>query len=139
MEFQDYAKFANENPTCYLATVEGDQPRVRPLRMWFADKTGFYFETKSVKAIIRQLNNNQKVEVCFYGSDKVMRVTGNVDIIDDMAVRTRCLKERPFLKETGIKGPEDPLLVVFRIGKGEAYFWTRADNMKEAEIPRVKF
>jgi hypothetical protein len=29
--------------------------------------------------------------------------------------------------------------MVFAIRKGEAFFWTMADNMKEASIPRIKF
>jgi hypothetical protein len=50
MDLKEYANFANENKACYLATVDGDQPRVRCLGMWFADETGFYFQAQSVKA-----------------------------------------------------------------------------------------
>jgi pyridoxamine 5'-phosphate oxidase len=141
MDFQDYAKFANENPTCYLATAEGDQPRVRPLGMWFADETGFYFESKSVKRLCKQLENNPKVELCFFSpaNFKVMRVTGKVKFIDDMELRTRVFQEKPQMKDQGVKGPDDPLLAVFQVYTGEAYFWTMAENMKEAEIERVKF
>jgi len=141
MDFQDCVKFANENPICYLATAEGDQPRVRAMGMWFADETGFYFNTETNKALAKQLNDNQKVEIIFHASKggKVMRVTGKVELIDDMAIRARCLNDRPFLKDFGIKSPEDPLLLVFGIRTGEAFFWTMADNMKEADLPRVKF
>jgi pyridoxamine 5'-phosphate oxidase len=51
MDFKEYVDFANENKTSYLATAEGDQPRVRCLGMWFADETGFYFQAQSVKAM----------------------------------------------------------------------------------------
>ena len=44
MDFKDCVKFANDNKTCYLATADGDQPRVRALGMWYADETGFYFQ-----------------------------------------------------------------------------------------------
>jgi pyridoxamine 5'-phosphate oxidase len=43
MTIQDAIRFANENPVCFLATVEKDQPRVRALAFWYADETGFYF------------------------------------------------------------------------------------------------
>ncbi len=49
MDFDDCVKFATENSTCYLATVEGDQPRVRAVGIWRADKTGFYFGTTDKK------------------------------------------------------------------------------------------
>ena len=39
----------------------------------------------------------------------------------------------------GIKGSDDPLLAVMRVHSGEAYFWTMSENMKEAQIPRIKF
>ena len=36
-------------------------------------------------------------------------------------------------------GPDDPLLTIFRIPHGFAYFWTMADNMREVVVPRIKF
>jgi pyridoxamine 5'-phosphate oxidase len=139
VDFQDCIKFANDTRTCYLATTEGDQPRVRPMGMWLADKTGFYFHTESVKALSKQLNANKKVELIYHAPPKVMRVSGKIKFIDDMAMRAQVLKDRPFLKGLGIKGPEDPLLVMFQVYTGEAFFWTMADNMKEAGIQRIKF
>jgi len=145
MDFQDCVKFANENPTCHLATAEGDQPRVRGLVMWFADNTGFYFQTQSVKALCKQLSNNKKVEVFFHAPEAgkvtgtVMRVAGEVEFIDDMALKTRAIEERAILKAIGIEKPEDPLLAVFRLYTGEAYFWTMENNMKESEIERIRF
>ena len=139
MNFKDCINFANENKTAYLATMDGDQPRVRPMGMHYADETGFYFNTESTKALARQLKENQKVELCFFAQGKVLRVSGKIDFIDDIAIRKRFYEERNFLKELGVKGPEDPFLMVFALRKGEAFFWTFADNLKEADIPRIKF
>ena len=141
MSLEEYAKFANENPACYLATAEGDQPRIRAMGMWYADETGFYFQTQSVKALYKQIQENDKVEVYYCTPDfsRVMRVSGRVKPIEDMELRRKCIEERPFIKEMGIANPEDPLLAVFHLYTGETYFWTRADSMKEADIPREKF
>jgi pyridoxamine 5'-phosphate oxidase len=144
MNLQDCIKFANEHPTCYVATTDGDQPHVRALGMWFADDKGFYFQTESVKSIYTQLKNNNKVELCFHdpaapGVGTVMRVAGKIEFVNDLSLRSKVINDRPFLTSLGIKEPEDPLLVVFRLYSGEAYFWTMADNMKEAEIERIKF
>jgi len=141
MDIKDCAQFANENPTCFLATAEGDQPRVRCLGMWFADETGFYFQAQSVKALYKQLEKNPRVEVYFHTKDmsRVLRVSGTVKFIDDEALRARCIEERPFVKNFGITEPSNPLLAVFHLYTGEAYFWTMAENMKEADIPRIKF
>jgi pyridoxamine 5'-phosphate oxidase len=145
MNFKECIEFANANRICFLATADGNQPRVRPLATCLADAEGFVFQTEMVKAVCKQLKKNSKVELCFNGQEgtpsagKVMRVVGEVQFLDDLALKKKILEERPFLKSYGIEKPEDPQLVVFRVYKGEAYFWTMAENMKESEIKRVKF
>jgi len=117
MDFKEYVNFANENRTCYLATVDGDQPRVRCLGMWYADETGFYFQAQTVKNMCRQLLKNPKVEVYFNAKDfsRVMRMYGNVRFIEDRGVRERCIQERPFVNNFGITEPDNPLLAVFHL------------------------
>jgi len=151
MDFQDCIKFASENATCSIATVEGDQPRVRYVALWRADNTGFYFQTESQKAFYKQMKSNGKVEVCFRKTTEPtegrpdptekteMRVAGEVEFVDDLAIKAQILEDRPFLKTAGIEKPDDPHLVVFRIPKGEAFFWSLADTTRESEIPRIKF
>ena len=144
MNFKDCIEFANKNPISYIATVDKDQPRVRAFLMWFADEKGFYFHTAASKGVCKQLRRNPKVEVCFYAPapppdvGKIMRVAGEVEFLDDINLKRRLLEERPFLKAMGI-GPEDPLLVVFRICRGEARFWTMENNMREAGIGAIRF
>jgi len=143
-DFQDCVKFANEeipDRICSFATMEGDQPHVRILSMCFADEKGFYFQTESVKSVYKQLQKNNKVELCFLSPKTrvMMRVTGKVDFLNDPDLKTKIYNDRPFLKKAGIKGPDDPLFVIFRVGSGEAWFWTMSDSMKEAQIERIKF
>ena len=145
MSFEDCIKFANENPTCYIATVEDDQPRVRAIGLWYADQNGFYIQTQSVKAFSKQMAKHPKIEILFYAPTSkspmgsVMRVSGQVKPVTDAKMLEKCIKERPFLKAMGIEKPDNPLLSVFHLYTGEAYFWTMADSMKEADIPRIKF
>ena len=140
MDFSECAKFANENPVGHIATVDGDKPRVRAFLMWFADESGFYFHTGESKNVCKQLRRNQNVEVSFCSPnfDKMMRVAGKVEFLEDFELKARLIEERPFLKQI-VKGPADPLLVIFRIPHGEAYFWTMEYNLREAEAPRVSF
>ena len=142
--FQDCVKFANEEipqRICSFATTEGDQPHVRILSMCFADEKGFYFQTESVKSVYKQLQKNNKVELCFLSPKTrvMMRVTGKVEFLDDPGLKSKIYNDRPYLKNVGIKGPDDPLFVIFRVGSGEVWFWTMSDSMKEAQIERIKF
>lgn len=143
MDFSECVKFANENPVTYIATMDGDQPRVRAFAMWFADETGFYYHTGIGKSVWKQLTRNAKTELCFFAPDdsagKMMRVAGLIEPVNDKALREKLLKDRPWILDIGVAGVNDPKLVVFRIAHGEAYFWTMEYNMRESEAPRVTF
>lgn len=144
MDFQDCIQFARENPVCYAATMDGDQPRVRGLLMWFADENGFYFATFSPKEMVKQLERNPKVEVCFYNNPpelsgaKQMRVTGEVEFLDDEALIQRISGERGFLEQLAGK-PLAGLWRIFRIHTGQAHFWTMQDVLKEPGLERIAF
>lgn len=142
MNLHDCTNFANEVKISYLATTDGDQPHVRGFMMWFADKSGFYFHTGSTKQVCKQLKANPKIEVCFTRqedeySTTMLRVTGEVEFLEDEALKERLFEERPFLKQIDEGSPG--IVRIFRIYKGETYFWSIADNLNEANIPRVQF
>lgn len=143
MDIADCVKFANENPVTYIATADGDQPRVRAFAMWFADKNGFYYHTGSQKAVCQQLKKNPKVELCFYkpgeGAGTMMRVTGNVEFLEDPALMDRLFQDRPWMKDIVKAGAGNVQVAMFRVAHGEAYFWTMADNMRERDAPHIKF
>jgi len=144
MKLTDCVTFASEHPVCYLATEDGDQPRVRPLLLWFADPRGFYFMTMSPKQFSAQLHQNPKVEVCFYNGAtelpdaKMMRLTGAVEFVDD-AELVRNVSEEWAALEGIIGRPLEPIAEVFRIASGEARFWTLMDILKEPELVPVRF
>ena len=132
-------KFATEHPVCSLATVDGDQPRVRTFLLWRANENGFYFETFNPKDVYEQLMKNPKVEICFFNSEsdlekaKTMRLTGEVEFLDDPDLKKQLLEDRPFLQDA------ESVLELFRVHSGEAFFWTMADVLKEKEIERLRF
>jgi len=91
MDFSACVKFATENPLTYIATAEGDQPRVRVFAMWFCDNTGFYYHTGTPKNVCRQLEKNPKLELCFFrqgeGAGTMLRVAGKAEFLKDKASR----------------------------------------------------
>ena len=131
MELDEYIKFANENPIGFLATVDDKQPRVRGFQLWYADKSGLYYSSAAGKDIYKQLKTNPKVEVCFFNPKskdmQQMRVTGTVEFINDIEMKKKLLDARPFLKQAGLT-PENPGLILFKVAKCTAHFWTFATN-----------
>ncbi len=145
MTYQDCVKLASDNPVGYLATLDGDQPRVRAFLLWFADEKGFCFGGLSSKAVYSQMKKHPKVEVCFYNNPKdfadsrMLRVCGEVEFLEDTETKQKLLEARPFYKSFGTGKPEDKIYFAFRIRKGEAYVWTPADIMKERAISHIRF
>jgi pyridoxamine 5'-phosphate oxidase len=137
MNIQDCIKFTNENPICYLATVDNDKPSVRALGFWFADETGFYFQTSSNKEFPHHLKKNPNTEVCFYKQEgmigPMLRISGKVEFVDELKLREKAFNDRPFLKSFGLT-VDSPKLVMFRIAHGQAHFWTMDSNLKGKEI-----
>ncbi len=136
MDLKDCIKFTNENPICYLATAEGDQPHVRALGFWFADETGFYFQTTSFKEFPNQIIKNPKIEVCFYKHEgmigTMLRISGKAEFIEDKKLREKAMNDRPFLKSFGLT-VDSPKMVIFRISHGIAHFWTMDKNLAPKE------
>jgi len=144
MNLQDCIKFATDNSICFVATTDGDQPRVRVIALWFANENGFYFGILSPKNVYIQLKSNPKVEVCFYDNNpdllnaKQMRVTGKVEFVDDLELQKKCAEEGTFLEQLMGK-PLGHLWKIFRIHSGEVFFFTLRDTLKENELERIKF
>ncbi len=140
MDFKDCINFANDVKVCYLATNDHGQPRVRALAMWYADETGFYMQTATMRDMYGQLRADPRVELCFWKpgemSGRMMRVEGRIEFLNDPAMKKKCIEDRPFLKAVGLTA-ESPELIIFRIGKGQAYFWSMQDNLKPKQM--IKF
>jgi uncharacterized pyridoxamine 5'-phosphate oxidase family protein len=137
MNLNDLISFVTANPVCYLATIENNEPRVRALGLWFADETGFYFQTAMVKEIPHQLKKNPSTELCFYRHEgmigTMLRISGKAEFLEDPVLREKVLNDRPFLKSFGLT-VDSPGLVIFRIAHGKAHFWTMENNLKPKEF-----
>ena len=144
MKIDEFIHFAKDNPVCFLATTDGDQPHVRALLLFSADKTGFYFGTLSPKKMSKQLHKNPKVEVCFYNNPhdfahaKQMRLTGTVVFIDDPELKHKIHEDHVFMDELAGRNLES-ISEVFKIQAGNLHFWTMGDVMNEEHLEHLVF
>ena len=90
--------FLKECGTYYLATVEGDQPRVRPFGTidFFEDK--LYIQTGKVKDVSKQMKVNPKIEICGMHEGKWIRVTAEAVLDERMEAQEHMLDAHPTLK-----------------------------------------
>ena len=87
-------QFLKDAETYYLATVEGDQPRVRPFGTAHIFEGKLYIQTGKVKDVSKQLHANPKAEICAFKGGEWIRVAG--ELVEDDRVHIRvCRKCMP--------------------------------------------
>lgn len=130
-EFEIY-ELLNSNLGFYLATMDGDQPRVRGMMLFRADKDGIIFHTASTKDVFKQLQKNPKAELCFNANGVQIRITGEIEVLSDEKIREEIFAHptRKFLQAWKDKGI-DNLLTVLVMKKCEAVIWTMETNFEE--------
>jgi len=95
---QRVADFLKNAGTYYLATVEGDQPRVRPFGTVHIFEDKLYIQTGKVKDVSKQIHANPKVEVCAFKDGKWLRVAGELVEDDRIEARQSMLDAYPSLQ-----------------------------------------
>ncbi len=95
---QEVFDFIKECGTYYLATIDGDQPRVRPFGTidLFEDK--LYIQTGKVKDVSKQIQANGKVELCCFKDGKWLRVAGKLVRDDRREAKKHMLDNYPDLR-----------------------------------------
>lgn len=92
-------EFLKTCSTYYLATMEEDQPRVRPFGTidLFEDK--LYIQTGKVKSVSRQMKQNPKVELCGMSKGKWIRVSGEAVLDERIEAQQHMLAGYPSLQK----------------------------------------
>jgi uncharacterized pyridoxamine 5'-phosphate oxidase family protein len=82
----------------YLATVEGDQPRVRPFGTIHLFDGKLYIQTGKVKAVSSQMAVNPKVEICAFNGKEWIRVQATAVNDDSVDAKQSMLDAYPELR-----------------------------------------
>ena len=84
---QRVADFLKAAGVYYLATVEGDQPRVRPFGTANIFEGKLYIQTVKVKPVSQQIHANPKAELCAFKDGQWLRVA--CELVEDDRVEAR--------------------------------------------------
>ena len=129
MTREEMFAFINDNPVCYVATVEAGQPRVRGVLLFKASSEGIIFHTGKWKNFFQQLQVNPKIEMCFYNKGTQIRVAGEVELIEDNELREEIVRHptRAFLKSW--EGKLDMSnMAIYKMKYGKATTWRFETN-----------
>ena len=122
-------QFLKEAGTYYLATVEGDQPRVRPFGTIHIFEDKLYIQTGKVKDVSKQIHANPRVEICAFKGGEWLRVAGRLVEDDRREARQSMLDAYPSLQQ--MYSADDGNTEVFYLENATATF---SSFTKESEI-----
>lgn len=125
-------KFLKDADVYYLATMEGDQPRVRPFGTAHIFEGKLYIQTGKVKAVYKQLKANPKAEICAFINNQWLRVSGELIEDDRREARQSMLEDYPSLQS--MYSADDGNTAVFYFQNAEAIF-----SSFQAEAEAVRF
>ncbi|MEN6350909.1 MAG: pyridoxamine 5'-phosphate oxidase family protein [Syntrophomonas sp.] len=106
---EEVLKFLSENPIFYVATVEGDKPRVRPFGFFMEYENKLYFAVGSHKKAYQQMSSNPYVEISTAsGKGEWIRISGKAVFDERPETTAKALEIVPSLKaiyneESGLK------------------------------------
>jgi uncharacterized pyridoxamine 5'-phosphate oxidase family protein len=95
---QEVYDFLKKCGTYYLATTEGDQPRVRPFGTYLIFEGKLYIQTGKVKGVSKQMKKNPKIEICAFSGDTWIRIAATAVEDDRLAAKQAMLDAYPQLQ-----------------------------------------
>lgn len=109
--------------TFFIATNDGEKPRVRPFGALDLYKGRLYIQTGNVKNVYKQMARNPRVEICSIGEDGTwIRITANVVRDDCVEARQHMLDTNPNLKKK--YSADDGKCEVLYLSNAEATFYS---------------
>ncbi|MBQ4347954.1 MAG: pyridoxamine 5'-phosphate oxidase family protein [Firmicutes bacterium] len=104
----------------FLATMDGDQPRVRPFGTMDIFEDKLYIQTGKVKDVSKQMHANPKVELCAYDGEIWLRISATAVEDERIEPKKHMLEAFPML--AAMYKPDDGNTEVFYLKDATASF-----------------
>ena len=114
--------FLQENKIFYIATIDGDKPRVRPFGLAVELEGKLYFCTGSAKPVYCQLQVNPQTEICATSpAMEWVRIAGKAVFDANLDAKRKAFEQMPMLADI-YGNPENPAFEVFYLTDAEVTF-----------------
>jgi uncharacterized pyridoxamine 5'-phosphate oxidase family protein len=125
--------FLKSSGTFYLATAEGDQPRVRPFGAVCEFDGKLYIVTNNQKNVYKQLLKNSKIEISSTNGGKWLRLTA--EAVQDTRREARvAMLEDNAASLSNMYNADDNLMVVFYLQNAKATINSFTEEPEEFEF-----
>ena len=119
-------EFLKNAQTYYLATVDGDKPRVRPFGTIDIFEGRLYIQTGKSKNVSKQLQANPNAEICAFADGKWLRVAGTLVRDDRREAKVHMLDAYPELKAMYSADDDNTEVLYFKDATATFYSFTEA-------------
>lgn len=109
--------FLDEAKVYYLATVEGNKPRVRPFGTALNYNNRLYIQTGKVKQVSKQLLINPNAEICAFNNGKWIRISGELINDDSRDAKKAILDKMPELRQMYNEDDDNTQVLYFKNAK----------------------
>ena len=113
-EIQEFLKMCG---IYYLATTDGDQPRVRPFGTAEIFENHLYIQTGKKKDVFKQIEKNNNVEICAFKDGKWIRVTGKLLLDERVEAKKYMLDMNTNLRSMYNELDDNTAVLYFENGK----------------------
>ena len=128
---KEVQEFLKECGVYYLATVEGNQPRVRPFGTAEIFEDYLYIQTGKNKDVFKQIEVNPNVEICAYKDDKWIRISGKLILDDRTEPKKDMLDKNPMLRSMYDENDDNTAVLYFESAIATIYSFTEPPKVIE--------
>ena len=128
---QESYEFLKKCGVFFIATEEGDKPRVRPFGVVNIFEDKLYIQTGKSKKVSKQMQINPNVEICAFFDGKWLRLEGKVVRDDRVVAKQSMLDENPVLKKMYSADDDNTEVLYFEKAKATFYSFTEEPKIIE--------
>ena len=111
---EEVQEFIKSCGVYYLATVDGDTPKVRPFGTAEIFENHLYIQTGKKKDVFKQIENNPKVELCCFKEGKWLRLSGELVLDDRTEAKKDMLDKNPNLRGMYNENDDNTAVLYFK-------------------------
>ena len=128
---QETFDFLKKCGTFYIATVDGEKPRVRPFGVVNIFEDKLYIQTGKIKNVSKQMQINPNVEISGFVDGKWIRLEGTVVRDDRYEAKADMLDNNPELKSMYSADDDNTEVLYFKDAKATIYSFTEEPKIIE--------
>jgi uncharacterized pyridoxamine 5'-phosphate oxidase family protein len=128
---EEVLRFLKESGAYYIATMDGNQPRVRPFGTVAIFENHLYIQTGKSKNVFKQIEKNNNVEICAFKDGRWIRVTGKLIADDRVEAKKYMLDQYPDLRGMYDENDDNTIVLYFESGRAVISSFTEAPKFIE--------